>query len=75
MDISMYVNTMKASGDADFRDISTVSIARPIESSRAPPPQDDSTNGKRDTSYLIAATMLIFVAIAASIGLFFCIVH
>lgn len=77
LDIFIYVNTLKASGDTAFSNITTVSIARPILGSSSANEDDTmtGTRNKRETSYLIAAVMAGLVASLAGIGLVACFVQ
>lgn len=75
MDIYMYTNALKASGDVAFRDITTVYIAYSFDTSTSrttTTTNRDSATKKRDTSYLIAAILSVVVAVAAGIGLVVC---
>ena len=77
MDIYMYVNTLKASGDIAFRDITTVSISPSFGSSTTTTTTNGSsvnsaTKETRDTSYLIAAILSVVVTVVAGMGLVAC---
>jgi hypothetical protein len=76
IDIFIYVNTLKATGDIAFRDITTVSIAPSFEIiTTTKGTSSDAASKKRNTTYLVASILSVVVAVVAGIGLVSCCVQ
>ena len=76
IDTFIYVNTLKATGDIAFRDITTVSIAPSFEiNTTTKGTSSDAVSKKRNTTYLVASILSVVVALAAGIGLVSCCVQ
>jgi hypothetical protein len=76
IDTFIYVNTLKATGDIAFRDITTVSIAPSFEIiTTTKGTSSDAVSKKRNTTYLVASILSVVVALAAGIGLVSCCVQ